>query len=371
MDKRDITAGQRRAATACALLPAAVNLLQAPVAAAGRGAWLCPLLALPVGILVCWAVGQQGDLLEAELSLGGRLLALVYLAWGIVLLWGGAARFVGRLERSVGSGAQSWAVLGVSLALTLYLSRRSEVLARTGRVFFPALLGLILVVVALALPALRWENLLPISRQDWAGVPLGTAWMMSLLGCAVFGALFPVSGEGEARPWLWPAAGWFLLSAILLVLVGAFAPALVLRMDEPFLYLLSGVGVEGAFQRGESMLYALAALGDLSLFALLAHGCARLWKSLWRRCGWIPAAAGFALAAFSPELGAGFLTGPVGLIGGSILGVAVPLAAFFSKRLQMGRQRNSTFSRGETGREEDVGAKTVGKKSFKENEKKG
>ncbi len=194
--------------------------------------------------------------------------------------------------------------------------------------------------------------------------------MLSLLGYSVYGVLLPADGE-EARPWLWPAGGWLLLSAILLVLVGAFAPALALRMDEPFLYLLSGVGVEGAFQRGESMLYALAALGDLSLFALLAHGCARLWKCLWGRGGWMPAGVGFVLAAVAPGLGAGFLTGPVGLAGGLIFGVGVPLAAFLPKRLQMGKRRNSTFSGDETGGREDVGAKAAGKKSFKENEKKG
>lgn len=370
MDKRGVTAAQRRAVTACALLPAAVNILQPPVAAAGRGAWLCPLLALPVGLLVCWALGQQGNLLEKGLSLWGKFLALVYLAWGVLLLWGSAARFASRLERSVGSGAHPWAVLAVALALTIYLTRRSEVLARTGRVFFPALLGLILVVGVLALPALRWENLFPVSRTDWAGMPLGTAWALSLMGYAVYGRLLPADGE-EAQFWLWPAGGCFLLSAVLLVFVGAFAPALVLRMDEPFLYLLSGVGVEGVFQRGESMLYALAALGDLSLFALLAHGCARLWRSLWGRGGWAPAAVGFALAAFVPGLGAGFLTGPVGLAGGLILGVAVPLAAFLPKRIQKGKERNSTFSGDKIKGEEDVGAKAAGKKSFKENEKKG
>ncbi len=370
MDKRGITAAQRRAVTACALLPAAVNLLQTPVAAAGRGAWLCPLLALPVGLLVCWAwEGQGGDPLGKKLPLWGRLLGLAYLAWGVVLLWGGAAPVVGRLERSVGSGAHPWAVLGIALALTLYLARRSEVLARTGRVFFPALLGLLLVVGVLALPALRWENLFPIPRSDWAGVPLGAGWALSLLGYAVYGGLLPVSGERE-EPGIWRAGGWLALSALLLLLVGAFAPALALRMDEPFLYLLSGVGVEGAFQREESMLYALAALGDLSLFALLAHGCARLWGSVCGRGGWAPAVAGFLLAAFAPGLGAGLLTGPVGLIGGLILGVAIPLVAFLPKRVQKGKTGRSTFGGDKSGKVEDVGANAAGKKSCEENEKK-
>lgn len=361
MDKT-ITAKQRLTVVVCALLPAGVNLLQAPVAAAGSLAWLCPLLALPVALLVCWAWAGREDLPLRKWA------APIYLGWGVVLLWGTAARFAGRVERSIAGGARPWAVLAVTLALTLYLTRRSEVLARAGRIFFPALAVLLVGVLLLDLPAMEWDGLLRASPADWEGLPLGTAWAASLLGYAVFGGLLPA--EGQERTGLWCAGAGGVLAALLLVTVGVFGPGLTLRMDEPFLYLLSGVGVEGAFQRGEAILYALAALGELSLFALLAHGCARLWESFCDRGGWAPTAAGFALAAFAPELGSGILTGPLGLVGGSVLGAGVPLVVHFAQKVWKRKESGPTFGREKMPVGEDVGAKSAGKKSYDENEKK-
>lgn len=341
MDK-EISLGQRRALTAAALLPAVVGTLRFPVEAAGRLSWLCPVLALPLWLLLYR--GWRRVSLEKMATPVGRILGWGYLLWGVVLLWGAAAGSCDRLLRTLGAGG-SWGTLWLALLLlTLYLTRRTEVLTRAGALFFPAVAFLLGVILLLSLPALRWDNLFPFHAEELEGLPAGVAWAASLLGYVGYAALLP-GKEGPGRAgWLsWLCAG---MAGLLLAEVGAFGPALVLRMEDPFLYLLGGVGVPGAFQRGEALLMALAALGDLALLGLLAEGCGLLWEKLAGKGRAIPLAAGFALALFFPQQGIRFLSGWGGLTGNLIFGVGVPLLSVFTRKVSEAKMSDPHFVEG-------------------------
>lgn len=325
MDKRSVPI------TVSALLPAVITTLKFPVQAAGRLAWLCPLALLPVGFLLSRIRrGGEGPCLEKPPDPAGRLLAVLYLAWGMALLWGSAASSAGRLLRSLGSGGRRWVILLTALLLTLYLTRRAQVLPRAGKLFLPAVAALLLAVLLLSLPSLHWENLLPVTANEIKGLPAAGAWALSLSGYGVYAVFLPTQkGEAQGSWVFWACTA---LSALLLALTGAFGPALILRMDQPFLYLLSGAGVPGAFQRGEALLMALAALGDLALLGLLSQSCARLWQYLFGGAGWIPTAAGFALALADPGTGTAIVTGWTGLWGNLLLGVGIPFLSVLTGR---------------------------------------
>lgn len=339
---REISLGQRRALTAAALLPAVVGTLRFPIGVAGRLAWLCPVLALPVWLILYR--GWRGVSPEKIATPVGRILGWGYLLWGIVLLWGTAAGSCARLLRTLGAGGSRGTLWLALLLLTLYLTRRNRVLTRAGALFFPAVAFLLGVIVLLSLPALRADNLFPFSGKELEGLPAGVAWAVSLLGYAGYAALLP-GKEGPGR------AGWLGLlcvgtAGLLLAVVGAFGPGLALRMDEPFLYLLGGVGVPGAFQRGEALLMALAALGDLALLGLLARGCGLLWKKTAGKGNVIPLAVGFALALFFPGQGIRFLTGWGGLTGNLIFGVGLPLLSVFTRKVSRAKMEDPHFVEG-------------------------
>lgn len=328
MDK-ETGLGQRRALTAAALLPAVVGTLRFPLEAAGRLAWLCPILALPVGLLL-YRLWREVSL-EGMLARWGRLLGWGYLLWGIALLWGTAAGSTGRLLRSLGAGGRRETLWLTLLLLTLYLTRKTRVLTRAGALFFPAVAFLLGGIFLLSLPALRLENLFPVGGEELKGLPAGAAWALSLFGYGGYAALLP-GKEGPGRGgWLgWLCAG---VAGLMLAVVGVFGPALALKMDESFLYLLGGVGVPGAFQRGEALLMALAALGDLALLGLLARGCGLLWEGLAGEGSRFPLAVGFALALFFPGEGIRFLAGWGGLAGNLIFGAGIPLLSVFTRKV--------------------------------------
>ena len=369
MDNWGADLRERTELTVTALTPTALSLLPALAAWAGRLAWLGPVIALPVGLWVCslWrALGEEDlsrGLRGAFGAWGGGLFQALYLAWGLVLLTGSAQRYADRLMTTVQGEAVRWLFLGVGLGLSLWLGRgNGAVLARTAKLIFLATLAVMGLALILALPALDWRNLWPPAVGDWMGLPASVALTSSLAGYGVY-ALCLTGRQGDqmdARPWA--VGGCGALTLLIIIVVGAFGPALTAQMAEPFLFLLQGVEVPGAFQRGEAALMAVLALADLLLLALLAWGCKCLWRDLARsRPTWV--GTGLTAGAF---LLAGVLTGGetglwfaqvVAPVGNLIFGIGIPAFAVFTRKRPRGEQNQPIFSGQKTGQKEDVGGK--------------
>ena len=369
VDNRGSSLRERTELTVTALTPAALSLLPALAAWAGRLAWLGSVIALPVGLWVCslWrALGEEDlsrGLRGAFGAWGGGLFQALYLAWGLVLLTGSIQRYVDRLMTTVQGEAVRWLFLGVGLCLCIWLGRgNGAVLARTAKLIFLATLAVMGLVLILSLPALDWRNLWPPAAGDWMVLPASVALTGSLAGYGVYALCLPVrrGDQMDTRPWAIGGCG--ALTLLIIIVVGAFGPALTAQMAEPFLFLLQGVEVPGAFQRGEAALIAVLSLADLLLLALLTWGCRSLWRELTRsRLNWVgvvlPAGA-FLLAGLSTggETGLWFaqVAAPVGNL---IFGIGVPAFAVLTRKLWKGERVRPIFSGRKTGKKEDVGGK--------------
>jgi len=347
-----------------ALVPAAVNLLKAPIAAAGSGAWLCPLLALPVGLILCWGLEGSGPTLdgtgvERNRFPMGTFLLMLYLVWGLVLLFFGTVSYSQRLLLGLNGMGSRPLFLAVSALLVLYLGRSDSVLLRASRLFFPVLILALGAGLLMAFPAIRWENLDPLGPQGLGekggrGLFAGAGQILSLTGYAVFAQFLPQKGsllQGFKRvpsekgaTWrqsrtFWVVVACAALSALLLAMLGTFGVNLTLRMDEPFLYLMGGAGLASGLRRGEAVLATLVAVGDLTLLALLSRGCGELWASLFarhgpvRRWGYVPAAAAMLAPLLLPEGWFPEIWERIVLpTGNLILGIAIPLLAILNGR---------------------------------------
>ena len=137
-----------------------------------------------------------------------------------------------------------------------------------------------------------------------------------------------------------------MLTAAQWIILGSLGPALALRLDNPFFTLAKSVGVEGAFQRVESVIIALWTFADLAmagvlLFALRAV-LAREGLNPGRERGWAAAllvlAAVLALAAF-PRQTAQQINRMVVPWGNLVLGLIVPGLVTLWSGLWKGRGR--------------------------------
>ena len=100
--KRGCSRRERLEVTAAALTAAALGLLGPMIQAGGRLGWLGPVVAAPVGLLLCalWERLGKGELsqgLEEALGVfGGRAAEILYLLGGWVQLTHGAWRYAQR-----------------------------------------------------------------------------------------------------------------------------------------------------------------------------------------------------------------------------------------------------------------------------------
>lgn len=336
-----------------AVLPPALALLGPLIVVAGRLSWLAPVAAFPLvlGIKRLWQGlngsqnGLAGGLREAFGGVWGPIIAAFYLLWGHFLLWAAAGRYARRLSAALGEG--HWLYLAVGLALALWLGQGGRpLLARGVRVLLLCALTALALALVVALPGVERRNLWPVERADLAGFLPAVALTASLSGWGVFAPAVPGEREGETAPsrtWIWTAVGCGALSLLLLAAVGCFGPALAARMDDPFLYLLEGVRVPGAFRRGEAALCALLIPGEVALQALLIRSCTALWGSLaprWRGRGvGLTAGAIFLLAGW---IGEGPVTGNLLFWGGLLFGVGLPGLAFLRRKGGRGAEEPGT-----------------------------
>ena len=220
-----------------------------------------------------------------------------------------------------------------------------RVLARTGEVFYLALaIGL---GFSLLLGVLQVEprHILPLWTEDLPGVLSAAVPVLGLFGYVVFAAFLGgnvTRGEGDRRRALWWAAAFCLvLTALQLVCLGNFGPGLTARMDTPFFMMVKGIGIEGTFQRVESVIIALWVFSDLALLNLLAGSCSVLAQSVFslkERKHAVPPLLLLALAgawflfpdAFSLER---WMEGPA-RIGSLLFGFGIPVLLLLVKKLR-------------------------------------
>ena len=338
----------------CALLwaglmaPAAELLPAVTLPIAGRGAWLSALAALPVLLLLGWMLaklsrgpgGLAGAIRRGLGPVFGRAVLVLYLIWGELLL---ALRLRLCAQRLIASGERDgslWFFLPVAALLVLWMARgKLDAFARAGQVFLAMLILTAGVVLALALFQTQPEHLLPLWWNDAVPALQAAVPLLGILGYGVYAGflLGDTQLSHKRRDWvLWGGGGCLLLAAEQLVVIGNLGPELAQRLSSPFFALAKSVGVEGAFQRVESIIAALWTFADVSLLGVLAFAQWKLAEGLFSKAKQKPVVtavlipgAVLGIAAFPEGVMADAFGRETALQGNLILGIAVPVLVFF------------------------------------------
>ncbi len=262
------------------LAPAAEVLPGIALSRAGRAAWLTPIAAvLPVlaaGWLLKRLIGPQGlagGIRSVLGPVGGSVVLMLYAIWGELLL---ALRFRLCAGRLLGSGERDGSLyffLALNVLAALWVGTgKLTAFARAGQVYLAILLVTAGLVLALSVPQVRLERVLPFTPDQLRTIPVSALPVAGVLGWGVYGAF--LAGESrspQGRWWslFWGAGGCLLLALAQWIILGSFGAGLAERLENPFFALAKSVGVEGAFQRVESIVAALWILADLTMAELL------------------------------------------------------------------------------------------------------
>ena len=336
-----MTAGQLSAAAWVAVLAPAVGVLPGVTARqAGMGVWLAPLAVLPIVLLLGRVLAglNRCGLAESFVRLLGKklggILTIIYMVWAVTL---GSARLRLSGRRLLFTAQREtglWFVPVVLVVLAVWLALgKADAFVRAA--------AMLLAVLGLTVFQIRGDNLLPLWTEDVLSALKGVVPVLGVLSYGIYAAFLwdgDRVGTCSRRRIVGACAVLLLLQVAVLGNLGA---ELTAALEDPFLTLSKHVGVEGAFQRMESLVSALWLLGDLALLGLLLWACRRMLGVLAPQCkGWVAAVSG--AAAFSagallvfrdPLLAQKFEYGPA-LLGNLILGLGVPalLAGLNGKR---------------------------------------
>lgn len=340
MGNRRITLGQLSAAAWAAVIAPAVGVLPGVTARqAGIGAWLAPLMALPLALLLGRVLAKVNQCGLAETLVRrfgtkiGKSLIIIYIIWALAL---GSARLRlsgRRLLYTAQRETGLWFVPVVLVVLAVWLvCRKAEAFVRAAAIFSRILTAALLSMLVLTAVRIRPENLLPLWTGGFLPTLKGIVPSLGVLGYGVYAA-FLWDGDGCAEFAGWRIAGGCgVLLWLQMAVLGNLGAELTAALEDPFLTLSKLVGAAGAFRRLESLICALWLLGDLALLALLLWSCRRMFGVLLPgRKDWVAVAlATAALAAGAlfvfrdAMLAQKFECGPA-LWGNLILGVGVPL----------------------------------------------
>ena len=292
MTDRKITWGQLGAVLLLALLPLGTELLPGRLARVGAAAWLCPLLAGGVLLALGWGVTRRlppgpwdwGERVAARWGRKpARVLAALFLGWGLCLTAAHAGRIGARLSEGV--GASPVVLTGALLLLAGWMAAGGlPPFARASEIFLLAVGAGFALILLFGIFRLDWSFTLLWTGEEVARVPAGAlsaAGTLAAGGCALF-LLGDVRPEpGAKKKALGRMAVLFaLLAAAVLLVLGRLGSALAAQGARPFLQMVSGLGFEGAFQRLEGLVSALWALGDAALVGLLLLALGRLLARL-------------------------------------------------------------------------------------------
>jgi len=320
---------------------------------AGKGAWLSAGLAAPVVLCAGWLLGSLSgqDGLAAALSrrMGrgpGSMLLIIYMVWAQLLL---TLRLRLCAERMLDMGSRDgslWFFLTGIAAAALWLGmKKADALARAAQIFFYALVAAGGAVLALSLPGVGVERLLPLWQEDLLPTLREALRAAGVLGWGFWGAFLLGYMEPEeeiGRSWMrWGLGGCLLLTTGLAVIQGNLGTALAAKLQTPFFTLAKNVAVQGAFQRVESLVSVVWLFADLTMVGVLLLTQREIGAALRPSVSGKKIAVGAALIAFLLALGvfpkrgtARWWSGEIVPTGNLVLGFGVPSLIWIIGRIR-------------------------------------
>ncbi len=298
------------------LTPAVRALPVLTAAVADKSAWLTGLLAFPPLLGAGWAVwtlskgegGLAGGFQRAFGPAMGKAVTTIYMIWALFLLCLEGRLYAGRMVTAGYRGASPAVFLLVLLAVVVWMARRKLcAFARAAEICFLVLALILALVVGFSLLDARPRRVLPVWTQDLPAAAAATLVPVGVLSGGVLGGFLAAQvspREGDARR----GRRWLLGTCVAMTLLqlGAVAQLgarLCARVEVPFFEMARGVGMDGAFQRVESVVMAFWILSDFVwmgtlLFAVKAMAAALVGPKWVKRTPVLAALLAFLAAVF-------------------------------------------------------------------------
>jgi len=186
----------------------------------------------------------------------------------------------------------------------LYLSGKIRTLGRSAEVFFAAVMGILVLVIAFALVRVKMENLFPVSKLDAVPVLRAGGLVTDVVATSVSG-FFLRGNVRRKSPAFQTVLRWLCLNTVIVVLllvvtIGTYGAALTWRMQQPFFAVVRDMRIFDVFERIEAVVMAIWVITDFMLITLHLFYCSeilRVCTGAKQRKWFVPPTAAAALIA--------------------------------------------------------------------------
>lgn len=257
-----------------ALLAPATDLL--PLMAArqvGSGGWLIMLGALPILLAALWVCSRVfcGRRLCVEVGKQvGYTIIIIYMVWILFVLSLVFRLSAARMEAVYSGVPPILFAIGVAAVAVWMGKGKAAALARGAEIFYLVLTVVLVGTLLLALFKVEWSNLYPVEWNKLPGGSLSTAGiLLNVAPGAVLGMRVPQKVRSKRKVCGWMIAFCGVVIWVLVAVLGSVGIRLGARLETPYLIMVQGLGIKGAFQRMEALISAMWLLSDVILAGVL------------------------------------------------------------------------------------------------------
>lgn len=333
------------------LLAPATDLLPSVAAQqVGRGGWLIALGALPFLLLALWACSKlfcgRGICTEVGKPLGYTII-IIYMIWILATLAATLRLSAVRMALIYSKVPPVlFAVFVAAVAGWMGMGKASA-LARAAEIFYLALTVMLAGILLLAAFKVEWKNLYPMEWSELPGGSVAAAGVcLNVAPAAVLGAYVPKKSRSARNACGWVIAFCVAVAMTLAAVLGCIGSGLSARLDIPYLIMVQGLGVKGAFQRTEALVATMWLLSDVILAGVLLRTwqeyAAELTCEKWGRWS-VPAVAAAAIIVgwllFSGEEDVRTFYREVLSMTGVVLGLIIPVLFLFISHVGKRKRR--------------------------------
>ena len=191
-----------------------------------------------------------------------------------------------RMISTVYNDASPWIFVIIMAALGLAAALSSErTILRAAKLMVPPVLGVLILVLAAAVPEIKSENLLPLNSFEvlysfkGAVVTVDAAVLPMVLTLFLADKKSSPDGQFTALA-LWLAGISALLFVMELCIIGSFGAPLTAELRQPFFVLVRNLVLFGSLERIEALVVSLWVFSDFILVAVCLSAAQRVLRGL-------------------------------------------------------------------------------------------
>lgn len=264
---------------------------------AKEAAWLSPVITFAALILLAYVFqalykkNKECSLIDLfgliAGSITGKILAIVYLVWMMLLAALYIRYFAIRLVGSIYPIFNIEIFIAIMLVVIAYTLRFGlTTLARFNEIVLPLLAGLFFILVLLMLPNIKWSFLTPVTYRSIIPVIKASTGVTGII--AYFSFLFIVgdrisSKENIKKAGVSLALFLFMcLTLIITVVLGTFSHSVAERTQMPFLIAVKQISLFNTIEKIESLVVAFWVLSDYVLISFFIICALSILKSFFK-----------------------------------------------------------------------------------------